>query len=290
MTKAPASSTPDPRAALQARLGYTFRDPALLELAMRHASVADARVRSNERLEFLGDAVLSLVTCNHIYHRYPDLLEGEMTKIKSAVVARNTCALIADELGLTTFLELGKGMKTAPTLPMSLAAAALEAVIGAVFLDGGMEPVSRILNPLLIPRIEKAAASGHQDNYKSILQQYAQQHLTQTPLYSVMSQKGPDHAKHFQVSVSIGERAFPACWGASKKAAEQAAALTALHELGLIEMGEGGTPTLVASRLNPSSEEAAKNGAGHPASAGGEPPAPGAASVLSAAGGTRAVR
>lgn len=244
----------DPRLALQARIGYTFRDPALLDLALRHASVADARVRSNERLEFLGDAVLSLVVCNHIYHRFPDLLEGEMTKIKSNVVARNTCAVMAEELGLVQHLELGKGMKTAAALPMSLAAAALEAVVGAVFLDGGMEPVSQFLGPLLSPRIEKAAASGHQDNYKSILQQYAQQHLTQTPSYGVLSQKGPDHAKHFQVSVSIGDRSFAPCWGASKKAAEQSAALTALHELGLIELGEGGAATLVMSKLHPAAE------------------------------------
>ncbi len=232
-------------------MGYQFRDLGLLDLAMRHASSADARVKSNERLEFLGDAVLSIVVCNHIYHQFPELLEGEMTKIKSAVVSRTTCSQMAGELGLIEFLELGKGMKTSPSLPLSLAAAALEAVIGAVFLDGGLEPVSRFLEPLVAPRIDKAAASGHQDNYKSILQQYAQQSMTATPIYSVASQKGPDHAKHFQVCVQIGEQRFPACWGASKKAAEQSAALAALHELGLIELGEGGQYTLVLSRLSP---------------------------------------
>lgn len=270
----------DLHAALQTRLGYTFRDPALLELALRHASIADARVRSNERLEFLGDAVLSVVVCNHIYHRYPDLLEGEMTKIKSAVVSRTTCAQMADELGLTGCLELGKGMKTAASLPMSLSAAALEAVVGAVFLDGGLDPVSRFLGPLVGPRIEKAASSGHQDNYKSILQQYAQQHLTQTPAYNVLLMRGPDHAKHFQVCVVIGERTFAPCWGASKKAAEQAAALAALHELGLIELQDAGQPTLVLSKLHPDADHAPLE---HAATAPAEN-APRAADLAAAAG------
>lgn len=219
---------------IQARIGYSFRDPARLDLALTHASVADARVRSNERMEFLGDAVLGLVVCQRIYEKFPDLLEGEMTKIKSGVVSRQSCAQMADELGLTAHLTLGKGMKTHETLPLSLGAAALEAVIAAVYLDGGLEPAKQLILPLVESRIDRAYDSGHHDNYKSILQQHAQQSLGGSPLYTVLAQRGPDHAKEFHIRVQVGERQFDPAWGASKKAAEQSAALNALRALGLM--------------------------------------------------------
>src|ERR1051325_5627207 len=120
------------RARAESIVGHTFSDPSLLELALKHASTADSPLASNERLEFLGDAVLGLVVCDLVFRRYPALREGEMTKIKSHVVSRETCAAIAKQLSLDQLLILGKGMQTGAALPPSLPAAALEAVIGAV--------------------------------------------------------------------------------------------------------------------------------------------------------------
>jgi ribonuclease-3 len=195
--------------------------------------VTDARVKSNERLEFLGDAVLGLVVCERTYEKYPTLLEGEMTKIKSAVVSRQTCALIGKQLGLEDHLTIGKGMRGHDVLPQSLAAAAVESLVAALYLDAGLDAARRFLGPLVEPYIEQAAASGHQQNFKSLLQQWAQQRLATTPQYTIVAQRGPDHAKHFCVSVQVSDRSFEPSWGVSKKQAEQQAALVALCELGL---------------------------------------------------------
>lgn len=218
---------------------YRFNDPGLVEQALRHASMTDSRVKSNERLEFLGDAVLGLVVCQRVYELFPNLLEGEMTKIKSSVVSRETCADIGKLLGLEEHLVLGKGMKGQAVLPKSLAAAAVEALVAAIYIDGGIECARAFLLPLLEPRIVRAAASGHQENYKSLLQQYAQQRLGQTPAYTIVSQRGPDHAKAFEVKVTLNGREYEACWGSTKKAAEQAAALTAMIALGLAQTEAG---------------------------------------------------
>jgi ribonuclease-3 len=223
------------RNAVEQLLGYQFRNAELLELALRHSSVADARVRSNERLEFLGDAVLGVITCDQVFRSYPDLLEGEMTKIKSSVVSRQSCAAIAKQIGLVQYLELGKGMRSNGHLPVSLGAAILESVIGALYLDGGLAVVERFLIPLIKPRIEAAFGSGHQENYKSLVQQHAQQGGLSQPTYVIMSQTGPDHSKTFEICVQMGERRFGTATGQSKKAAEQAAAMKALQELGLLD-------------------------------------------------------
>lgn len=224
----------------QQKLGHQFRDPGLLARAMTHASVAEQRLHSNERMEFLGDSVLGLIVSERIYHRYPTLLEGEMTKIKSSAVSRQTCAVIARSLGLDTLLQTGKGMQSSEAMPPSLAAAVLESVIAAIYLDGGYAAAEKFVAPLIDPLIERAAASGHQENFKSVLQQHAQQTSQPTPAYRVLDEKGPDHAKCFKVCVEMGQRRFEASWGQSKKQAEQAAALLALTELGLVEQTAGG--------------------------------------------------
>lgn len=215
-------------------LGYQFADRALLRLALTHASIADNRLHSNERLEFLGDAVLGMLVCDYLYTNFEDMLEGEMTKIKSAVVSRRMCAKVTTELGLERLLALGKGMKTRPSLPSSLAAAVLESVIGAIYLDAGMERVQQFLMPILSDHIDQAARSGHQQNFKSVLQQYAQQEFDASAEYVLLDEKGPDHAKCFEVCAEIDGRRFPSCWAPSKKQAEQQAALVALEELDLI--------------------------------------------------------
>lgn len=226
-------------AVIESSIGYTFTNPALADLAFQHASVADTRVASNERLEFLGDAVLGMVACQRIYELFPDMLEGEMTKIKSTVVSRQVCAIISIELGLHEHLQLGKGMRTgAAAVPMSLAAAALESVVAAIFLDGGLEPARRFLLPLLEPRISAAAASKHQENYKSLLQHHVQQTMSLAPRYIVLAERGPDHAKNFLVCVEVGTKRHEASWGISKKHAEQQAAMLALQEMGVLTIAD----------------------------------------------------
>lgn len=228
--------------AAQTAIGHTFSRPDLLDLALTHASVSEDRLRSNERMEFLGDAVLGLVVCEMLYERFPGLLEGELTKIKSTIVSRRTCAQIASRLGLSSLLALGKGMQsTRPdTMPQSLAAAVLEAVIAAVYLDAGYDAARAIIRPMLAELVDRAAESGHQHNYKSVLQQHAQKAWNETPQYKVLDEKGPDHAKCFKVCVEVGGKRYEACWGQSKKQAEQEAALIALHELGIVaHAGDG---------------------------------------------------
>lgn len=226
-------------------LGHSFADKSLLELALTHSSLSDSRLESNERLEFLGDAVLGLIVCDRIYRKFPAYLEGEMTKVKSAAVSRRACAELAEDLGLDTLIMVGKGMRSNGELPRSLAAAVVESLIGAMYLDAGMDAVCSFLVPHIDPMIEEAAESGHQRNFKSVLQQHAQQELSHSPQYRVLDEKGPDHAKAFKVGVEIGGRRYDPAWGQSKKQAEQLAALNALRELGMIEEDGNGAIRLV---------------------------------------------
>ena len=218
----------------QELIGYRFSNADLLLLALTHASVASARSASNERLEFLGDAVLALAVCHELFATHEELLEGDMTKIKSAVVSRHTCAGIAKEMGICELLSPGKGMTEHQELPTSVAAAVFEAIIGAIYLDGGMEPAVRFVLTHVRPYIEEALADEHQKNYKSALQQHAQQMFGSVPQYLLLDEKGPDHSKCFEVAVAIDGRGFPTAWGRCKKEAEQAAARNALVELGLL--------------------------------------------------------
>jgi ribonuclease III len=216
-------------------VGYRFRDLGLLTSALTHASIAESRLVSNERMEFLGDAVLGLVICEELYNRYPNYLEGELTRIKSVVVSRETCAQVADRLGLVHFLSLGKGITESATLPASLAACAYEAVTGAIYLDGGLEPAKAFILAHMAEEIDRVFAGEHKLNYKSLLQQHAQRDLGAPPNYEVLDEKGPDHAKAFEIAVTIRGRRYPSAWGPSKKAAEQRAAMEALRVLGHLE-------------------------------------------------------
>jgi len=213
---------------------HEFGDAGLLKLALTHSSIAPTRLESNERLEFLGDAILGLVVCEELYRRQSDLMEGDMTKIKSAVVSRQVCAEIAEDCGLCSLMRLGKGMPAADGLPQSVAAAVFESLIGAIYLDGGLEPARRFILQQVGPHIEQALGDIHQQNYKSMLQQHSQRALDSTPEYLLLDEKGPDHSKCFEVAVSINGRHFPSAWGMNKKEAEQEAARRALIELGLL--------------------------------------------------------
>ena len=212
-------------------LGYSFQNPQLLVTSLTHSSVANSRVESNERLEFLGDAVLGMVVCEELYRRFDDWLEGDLTKVKSVVVSRRICAEIADEIGLTDLLILGNGVGTKSALPTSLRAAVFEAVVGAMFVDGGLDPAKCFILATMSSHLDRSAASQTHDNFKSALQQYAQQRLSATPHYEPLDEQGPDHSKCFEICVVIGGERFPSAWGPSKKEAEQEAAKRALETL-----------------------------------------------------------
>lgn len=215
----------------QRAIGYQFRKLALLRAALTHASGADTRLSSNERLEFLGDAVLGIVTCEQLYLRFPEYQEGDLTKIKSVVVSRRTCARISKKLNLGDFLFLGKGMHTQAAVPASLLADVFESLIGAIYLDGGLEPVQRFILQYLEPEIDEVAGGAHGGNFKSVLQQVAQRECGATPQYHMLDEKGPDHSKCFKIAAVIGHRTFASAWGRNKKEAEQKAARNALAQI-----------------------------------------------------------
>lgn len=210
------------------RIGYHFRNPALLREALTHASGADHRLASNERLEFLGDAILGAVVCEYLYRNYPAFLEGDLTRVKSVVVSRRTCAQITENLGFHELLTLGKGMGSHDSTPSSVMADVLESVVGALYLDGGLEAVKTFLLPLLLPEIERTIEGHGQANYKSGLQQLAQRLYGETPTYLLLDEQGPDHSKCFKVAAQIGSQRFDPAWGRNKKDAEQQAAFNAL--------------------------------------------------------------
>jgi len=213
------------------RIGYEFTDKGLLRAALTHASGALHRLASNERLEFLGDAILGAVVCELLYHRFPDYLEGELTRLKSIVVSRQICAKISRELGIEEFLILGKGMTTSPTIPASVLADVFESLLAAIYLDGGDAFVRRFIEKHLGPEIERAAEEETGGNYKSLLQQVAQRDHGTTPTYELLDEKGPDHSKCFKIAAQVGPHRYEAAWGRNKKEAEQRAARNALQQM-----------------------------------------------------------
>ncbi|MBI1335489.1 MAG: ribonuclease III [Phycisphaera sp.] len=245
-------------------IGYTFRDGGLLTEALTHASSVGQRLESNERMEFLGDAILGFVVCEYLFAHNRELLEGEMTKIKSAVVSRRVCAQISKSLDLGPLLSVGKGMNNRPSLPGSILAAAFESIIAAIYLDGGMEPAREFILKQITPHIVQTTACSHQQNFKSLLQQHAQRHLPNHPQYVVLDEKGPDHHKAFEVCVELEGRRFTSSWANSKKEAEQRAALEALLAMGLVTRDEEGEVRIVeehreATDSSSSAEEMAGN-------------------------------
>lgn len=224
-------TTESPLTECERVIGYAFQDKSLLRAALTHASGAAHRLASNERLEFLGDAILGAVVCEFLYHRFPDFLEGDLTRIKSIVVSRQTCAKVSARLNLADFLILGKGMVGAHRLPVSLLADVFESTVAAMFLDGGMDVVRPKILEWLTPEIESAFEGEQGGNYKSLLQQLAQRDFGVTPVYELVDEKGPDHSKCFKISAQVGRNRYEAAWGKNKKEAEQRAARNALSQL-----------------------------------------------------------
>ncbi len=212
-------------------IDYEFKDDALLLAALTHASGASHRLASNERLEFLGDAVLGLVVCKWLYEEYPEYNEGDLTKIKSSVVSRRSCGKVACQLGLDACLIVGRGVTRNRSFPRSLVSDVFESVVAAMYLDSGSELVTDRIKRWLAAEVRLAVESQGAGNYKSSLQQYAQRELANTPIYRLVREQGPDHRKSFLIAAVIGDRHFAPAWGSNKKDAEQRAASNALAEL-----------------------------------------------------------
>jgi ribonuclease-3 len=215
----------------QNTIGYHFRQPELLRAALTHASGANTRLASNERMEFLGDAVLGLVCCEQLYLRFPDYQEGDLTKIKSVVVSRRTCARISRALRLGDFLFMGKGMGSDVSIPSNIQADVYESLVAAIYLDGGLEEARRFILRHLGPEIEEVAEGAHGGNFKSLLQQVGQREFGETPQYKLLDEKGPDHSKCFKIAAQIGRHTYAGAWGRNKKEAEQKAAMNALAQI-----------------------------------------------------------
>jgi ribonuclease-3 len=184
-----------------------------LRAALTHTSGANTRLGSNERLEFLGDSVLGLVTCEQLYHRFPEYQEGDLTKVKSVVVSRKTCARFSQQLGLGDFLFLGKGMHLYGDIPPNMLADVFESLVAAIFLDGGWEAAKEFVLRFIGPEIEKVAREAIASNSKSLLQQVAQREYGGTPRYYLLDEQGPDHDKCFKVAAEVNEHLFPAIQG-----------------------------------------------------------------------------
>lgn len=219
----------------QGRLGYRFRDPMLLKVALTHTSGANHRLASNERLEFLGDAILGQVISEWLFCEYPRYLEGELTRIKSVIVSRKTCATVADQLQLQEVVIVGKGIGAKDSIPRSILSNAFESIVAALYLDGGYEVAQGFILTFLKDSMLEMVSDGVPINYKSLFQQVAQREFKLTPVYQLLDERGPDHQKEFHVFAVVGERVFESGWGNSKKEAEQQAALNALNSLGEID-------------------------------------------------------
>lgn len=221
---------------LEKKLGYTFRDPQLLQAALYHSSYAnehrEKKIQSNERLEFLGDAVLGLVTAEELYHRHPDLPEGDLTRIRAALVCEESLHEVAQSLDLGSYLLLGRGEESGGgrTRP-SILADATESVFAAVYLDGGMEEARRIIHRVLLDREQEEAVEERRRDYKTELQEVVQRRADQVLRYELTGSSGPDHAKVFQARVTINGIETGSGTGHSKKEAEQDAARCALAAL-----------------------------------------------------------
>ena len=216
---------------LEQRIGYHFRDRRMLRQAMCHSSYANEHrhegLRDNERLEFLGDAVLEVVSSDFLYHEYPDMPEGKMTRLRASIVCEPTLALCAKEIDLGSFLLLGKGeIHTGGRYRDSIISDALEALIGAIYLDGGFANAKEFILKFVLTDIEHKKLFY---DSKTILQEIVQRDFKDEELqYVITGEQGPDHAKQFSVEVRIGSRAVGCGHGGTKKAAEQEAAYRAI--------------------------------------------------------------
>ncbi len=211
-------------------LGYSFRSWELLTEALTHTTCANenAGTRSNERLEFLGDAVLGMVVAEHLFKRYPNLPEGELTKIRAAVVCEPTLAGRSRQLRVGEFMRFGKGESVSGRDRNSILADAFEAIVGALYLDGGLEVARSFILRELEPIVEEARSGQVRVDYKTRLQELLQRTWTEGPNYRLLEEEGPPHNKRFRMGVYHRGVLLGSGWGRNKKEAEQEAAREAL--------------------------------------------------------------
>lgn len=216
---------------LEVVLRHRFTKRDLLRLALTHSSLKDEWTQSNERLEFLGDSVLGLAVSNYLFTTFPDLHEGELTKLRSMTVSEPALIALGKRLELGRQLRVGKGIRKGRAVPQSLIANAVEAIVGAVYLDAGFETARDLVVSWMEVEIAKLTAKRIATNYKAALQQLTQRSFARHPVYAVLTELGPDHKKEFVIAVRIGDRQFPSAKGKTKKLAEQRAARLALRVL-----------------------------------------------------------
>ena len=216
---------------IEKKLNYKFKDQELLKTALTHSSYAnETSVESNERLEFLGDAVLGFIVAHVLYKRYPDASEGKLSKMRSSIVSRMNFAHLARELKIDKQVLLGKGEEnTGGRERESNISGTFEAVIGAIFIDGGYRRVSKVITTLL-----KNCLNGDEEifkDYKTKLQEVAQRKFKKVPKYKVVLEEGPPHDKNFHIEVRLGRKSFGKGVGRNKKQAEQEAAKQGLESM-----------------------------------------------------------
>lgn len=218
---------------LEERLGYQFKNRSLLENALTHSSYAnehrESGITSNERLEFLGDSVLGMVVADHLFREHPHMPEGELTRTRAALVCEGSLVEVACALELGDYLRLGKGEDAGGGRERpSILADATEAVLAAVYLDGGIAQARRLIRVLILGNEEEMSASR---DYKTALQELIQRESGQTLTYRLVGEEGPDHAKRFSVEVALNGKTVGAGEGRTKKAAEQNAAKAAMEQI-----------------------------------------------------------
>ncbi len=214
--------------ACEQAIGYTFFNKKLIRNALTHSSSTSDKHLDNERMEFFGDAVLDLVIREFLYHNYPNHQEGDLTEAKSTVVCRTSLVKAAKRIGLKNYLFLGRGMGKRRPVPDSLLGDAYEAIVAAIYLDGGYQPVKNFILFTLGTEIPVAVEQVNSTNYKSNLQKLLQQHKRPLPVYRVLGCTGPEHSRIYQIAVLVAGEEMGRGAGSNKKTAEQEAARAAL--------------------------------------------------------------
>ncbi len=217
---------------LEKKIGYRFKNKELLKQALRHTSYANERnIESNEKLEFLGDSILEFITSKCIYKNYPNLKEGEMTKVRATVVCGDTLSKVAKLHDFSDFLYLGKSEQKTGRKSKAILEDSVEAMIAAIYLDGGLEPAEKFIIENLEDEIEEATKHVGDKDYKTVLQEKLQVHGDVKIEYKTIKESGPDHNKTFEANVEVDGKFLAKGKGKSKKEAQMQAAKKALENL-----------------------------------------------------------
>ncbi len=222
---------------LEKTTSHRFKRPELAVEALTHSSARDKDHPCNERFEFLGDAILGHVISEHLFRLFPSKEEGDLSTMKSIIVSARTLSARALDLGFERIVILGRGLTEKKGLPSSILGNVFEAVVAAIYLDGGYEAARKFILGQLESKTDEIRKNEHELNYKSLLQDHSQREHSVVPTYRVLRELGPDHRKKFQVSVEVDSTSFGPAWGVNKKEAEQKAARMALVALGLLPPG-----------------------------------------------------